>query len=145
MITTLDEAIKHCHEKAEELKIKAEQNHYMAEENEMCEVAGSVSKYIHSVKEFKQIEADCLECAKEYEQLTEWLTELKERREADKWTPVSEGLPKEGNKSYLVTVDYGKGLKASCQRFFFNYEIGWNDDCVIAWKPLPEEYKGENT
>ena len=76
---TLDEAIKHCHEKAAELKIKAEQNHYMAEENEMCEVAGRVSKYIHSVKEFKQIEADCLECAEEHIQLAGWLEELEAR------------------------------------------------------------------
>lgn len=57
------------------------------------------------------------------------------------WIPVSEKLPKQGNRSYLVTVDYGKGLVCSTQRFFFNEEIGWNDDSVIAWQPSPEPYK----
>lgn len=57
------------------------------------------------------------------------------------WIPVSERLPEQGNQSYLVTVDYGNGLVCSCQRFFFNEDIGWNDDCVIAWQPLPEPYE----
>lgn len=64
---------------------------------------------------------------------------LEERQ--DRWIPVSERLPEQGNQSYLVTVDYGEGLVCSCQRFFFNEDIGWNDDCVIAWQSLPEPYK----
>lgn len=55
------------------------------------------------------------------------------------WIPVSERLPEQGNTSYLVTVDYGD-ITFSCQRFFYNAEIGWNDDSVIAWQPLPEPY-----
>ena len=62
------------------------------------------------------------------------------KRPQGEWTPVSEGLPKQANKSYLVTVDYGDGLICSCQRFFFGEGIGWNDDSVIAWQPLPEPY-----
>ena len=58
-----------------------------------------------------------------------------------KWIPISERLPEQANQSYLVTVDYGDGLVCSCQRFFFGEGIGWNDDCVIAWQPLPEPYK----
>lgn len=58
----------------------------------------------------------------------------------NRWVPVSEKLPEQGNQSYLVTVDYGNGVVCSCQRFFFNEDIGWNDDCVIAWQPLPEPY-----
>lgn len=66
-----------------------------------------------------------------------------EEKEADRWIPVTERLPEEGNKAYLTTVDYGNGGIASCQRFFYNDEIGWNDDCVIAWKPLPKPYESE--
>ena len=66
---------------------------------------------------------------------------LSEERPQSEWIPVSERLPEGGNQCYLVTVDYGNGLICACQRFFFNSEIGWNDDCVIAWQPLPEPYK----
>ena len=79
---TLEQAIQHCKDKAKELRIKAEQNRYMAREKEIAEDTGTVCKYFHSAEEFKKIEADCLECADEHEQLAEWLTELKERREA---------------------------------------------------------------
>lgn len=58
---TLDEAIKHCEYKAEELKKKAE----------FAEKEGNYRK------------EDCLECANEHEQLAEWLKELKVRREEE--------------------------------------------------------------
>ena len=51
---TLDEAILHCEEKAKEQRIIAINSSYS-------------ETYI----------ADCLECAKEHEQLAEWLKELK--------------------------------------------------------------------
>lgn len=57
---TLDEAIKHCHEKARELRKDYER---------------AVALNIPS--------EGCLECANEHEQLAGWLTELKERREAE--------------------------------------------------------------
>lgn len=57
----LEEAIKHCEEKAEELKAKAE--HF--------EFWGKLSQ--------KAID-DCLECAKDHEQLASWLKELKALR-----------------------------------------------------------------
>lgn len=60
----------------------------------------------------------------------------------DEWIPVSERLPKQANKSYLVTVDYGGSFICSCQRFFFGEDLGWDDDSVIAWQPLPEPYIG---
>lgn len=60
---TLDEAIKHCEEKAKELSDKA---------------------YAEWGKGMTEEEAyDCNECAREHEQLAEWLKELKARREAD--------------------------------------------------------------
>ena len=58
---TLDEAIKHCEEKAKELSNKA---------------------YAEWGKSMTEEEAyDCNECAREHEQLAEWLKELKAYRE----------------------------------------------------------------
>lgn len=59
------------------------------------------------------------------------------------WIPCSEKLPEVGNTTYLVTVDYGKFGCGTGQRFFYNKEIGWDDDAVVAWMPLPPPYKGE--
>lgn len=56
---TLDEAIKHCKEKAEELREQVD---------------------THIVVDAEEI-GDCIECAKEHEQLSEWLEELKAWRE----------------------------------------------------------------
>ena len=58
------------------------------------------------------------------------------------WIPVTERLPEKWNTSYLATLDYGEYGMAVGQRFFFGDNIGWNDDAVIAWMPLPEPYKG---
>ena len=56
---TLDDAIKHCKEKAEHLRegVRISQSMSAAEQ------------------------VDCLECATEHEQLAEWLKELKDYRE----------------------------------------------------------------
>lgn len=56
---TLDEAIQHCHEKAGHLRegVRVSQSMTAAEQ------------------------ADCISCAEEHEQLAEWLTELRDRRE----------------------------------------------------------------
>ena len=58
---TLDEAIRHCEEKAEHLKQGAQNSQSMTAAEQ----------------------ADCLECAKEHEQLAEWLKELKRYKEAE--------------------------------------------------------------
>ena len=55
---TLDEAIRHCLEQARKLQDKADR------------VGDDESR-------------QCMECAADHIQLAEWLTELKERREAD--------------------------------------------------------------
>jgi len=118
MITTLDEAIKHCEEKATELR----------ERSDVLSETSTTSKG-------KEI-SDCLECAEEHEQLAEWLTELKERREADRWILVSEKLPdKEGR--CIVSTDYGDVAMDSFVDGMFVLNLG----NVVAWKPLPELYK----
>ena len=58
---TLDEAIKYCEEKAEEQRSEAEK-----------------------AKRFEKFALGCLECAKEHEQLAEWLKELKAYKETPK-------------------------------------------------------------
>ena len=83
---TLDEAIKHCEEKKKELKEEA--HSYSDDER------------------YSGAKADCLECAREHAQLAGWLTELQERREADRWIPVSEKLP-DKNGRCIVTTDFG--------------------------------------
>lgn len=61
---TLDEAIKHCKEKAEELRLEAEQVRDIGEV-----ISNPNQPYNEPVK-------DCLECAEEHEQLADWLEEL---------------------------------------------------------------------
>lgn len=112
MITELDEAIKHCKEVAEKLRDDAESRFYD--------------------------EDSCLACADEHEQLAEWLTELQERREADRWNVIhsKEDLPKESGKC-LVSLDFGDVS-------IDFYDKDWGFVCyvgnVIAWKPLPKPY-----
>ena len=128
---TLDQAIQHCLEKAKELRAEAEKT-----------------------KRFKKFTSDCLECASEHQQLAEWLTELQERREADRWIPVSERLPDDMQK-VLIWFEYYRYGDFNCmyQTYGFGYvcdgkwspfingETGWQDYNIIAWKPLPEPYK----
>lgn len=69
MTLTLEEAIKHCKEKAEELEKRVKPYQYESINNKLYEV---------NKKEWD----DCLECAKEHRQLAEWLRELEWRRNA---------------------------------------------------------------
>lgn len=60
----IDEAIKHCEEKAEELEKRVKPY--------QCE---AINKKLYKVN--KKEWDDCLECAKEHRQLAKWLKELK--------------------------------------------------------------------
>ena len=72
---TLDEAIKHCEEKADEL------NKEVLNQANLC-----------NAREM----ADCQECAREHEQLLEWLRELKAYKESPKGDLISrEALKKD--------------------------------------------------
>ena len=62
---TLDEAIKHCKEKAEELK------------NQYGELANKRPEPIEEQMRLLQEKHDCLACANEHEQLAEWLEDYK--------------------------------------------------------------------
>lgn len=65
----LDEAIQHCEEKAKELRTEAEQ---------LRDIGDAISNSKHPYNEPVK---NCRECAEEYEQLAEWLMELKKLRE----------------------------------------------------------------
>lgn len=87
----------------------------------------------------------CRECAKEHEQLANWLEELQERREADRWIPVSERLPED----FCVVLVY-------CPQFDNIYRVfregdAWHQfstsdvlmQAVTHWRPLPKAPESE--
>ena len=149
---TLDEAITHSRTKAKELSNKA---------------------YAEVNKTMTEDEAyECNECAREHEQLAGWLEELKTRREADRWIPVSERLPDNAKHKgalcprYQVSTKYGVtegwyNPDTECwfvlvwykyKSAFVEYEPDFESGdiaCVIkgfpviAWKPLPKPYESE--
>lgn len=139
MIDNLTEAISHAREVAEELKKEVERNDL---------------KYGKSNNPIDlKVAAECLECAKDHEQLASWLEELKARREADRWIPVSERLPENAFIGCLVTVYETDKRTGDEYEAVLPYSVGydgetWNDIDgeiipfeVIAWRPLPKPYK----
>jgi hypothetical protein len=60
-----------------------------------------------------------------------------------RWIPVSERLPEEMG-TYMTTIDYGEHGLVTGQRYYYGRGLKWNDECVIAWMPLPEPYKAES-
>lgn len=93
MIDNLKKAITHAKEKATELKREAE------------------SIYIKELGHIKEVK-DCLECAKEHEQLAEWLTELEERREAmeyiKKYYVLVEKSPRDNPNELIIRKAFGE-------------------------------------
>lgn len=120
MIDNLTEAIAHAKKVAENVKYNA--NTFTESDllDENC----------------RQAKAECLECAAEHEQLAAWLEELAERREADRWIPVTERPPKEYGK-YFVTIDYGDERIVTITKYS---QHGWFLEGVTAWRYLPEPY-----
>lgn len=123
---TLDEAIKHCEEVAEENQAIVDSCDYYGENMAKCE-----------------------ECAKEHRQLARWLKELKQLREQmsdsekpNKWIPVSERKPKKGQTVLTFDTYYNKfGINA-----LSSDGLTWRKytNHVTAWMPLPEPYKAES-
>lgn len=141
MAFDLDMAIQHCHDKAKELRAEAE----------------GWSDYKLVSEKARKSMADCLECAKEHEQLASWLTELQERREADGWNVIhtEADLPKEDG-FYLTTAEYVESISGELKRntaelYFSTVFKSWSecgededsDDDIIAWKHLPKPYESE--
>ena len=83
---TLDEAIKHCKEKAEELK------------NQYGELANKRPEPIEEQMRLLQEKHDCLACANEHEQLAEWLEDYKR---------LLEERPQASNNAELFKQTFG--------------------------------------
>ena len=134
MIDNLTEAINHAREVAKENRNKA--------------------RLFANNPFYGTISTKCEECAAEHEQLAGWLAELQERREADRWIPVSERLPEE--KINPNTNDFAEVLCSTVWGDVRTYKFGkpigfdeshfWHacgimDKYVTHWRYLPEPYK----
>lgn len=75
----------------------------------------------------------------------DWMPTIEERKNG-KWTPCSEGLPKEDG-SYWVCGRWSSGKVAvgDCEYSTDDgyFLTAWNFD-VIAWMPLPEPYREDD-
>lgn len=125
---TLDEAIKHAEE--------------VAEENEkFCYKKGGKGGYFNEDTDWNNIK-----CAEEHRQLAEWLKELKQLREQARWIPCSERFPEEETD---VLICNSKGnIEVSRGSVFDDgtwewYTSGWHFGEVLAWMPMPEPYEEE--
>lgn len=77
-----------------------------------------------------------------YVELIDELQEAIEQEEKENgWIPVSERLPEDG--TYITTLDGELIGQEEPFTGMCGIENGkWDDeDCVIAWRPLPEPYK----
>ena len=140
---TLDGAIKHAEEVAEENEKKAKEWH----ENQVrkCELFPFAEMdYTH--------EDECKKCANEHRQLAEWLKELKQLREQSRWTPVSEGMPKyidyyliqysrEVCGDEMAVAFYDVEEKRSDPDYEWEFRPTTHEyKEVVAWMPLPKMY-----
>ena len=124
---TLDEAIKHAEEVAEEKESEAQDLEY-------------------SKLDWKHEANRCSKCAEEHRQLAEWLKDYKRLLEQARWIPVSERLPGE-NGVYIVSYeDSVRLLEWFNGKWFFYPSNPAREETgtIIAWQLLPEPYKVES-
>lgn len=71
---------------------------------------------------------------------------------ADKWIPCSERLPEINTWVMCFTINetYVFGEYGGCDSHYLSNKDVWftdkgwfKKDCIIAWQPLPEPFKGE--
>lgn len=149
---TLDEAIKHAEEVAEEKQLKA---HNLKQCNDYGNPKSTITKGVDK----------CETCAEEYRQLAEWLKELKQLREQTRWIPVSERLPEErewiGTKRFgttisdevYVTFETPEGERFTKHLSFQNGKVSnfvqreidafYKGSVPVAWRSLPEPLESQ--
>ena len=140
---TLDEAIKHAEDVAEEQE-------KLANTYESFKDCGNPKSSITSGHK------KCLNCAEEHRQLAEWLKELKQLREQTRWIPVSERLPEDGRPVLIyawnvhhVIARYDSFRTENGYKKCWVTADAWNGNTeikrdVIAWMPLPKPYELES-
>ena len=130
---TLDEAIKHAEETA--------QKKYT--EGMLCHANPN-----------DDLLDKCIECAKEHEQLAEWLRELKTLKYSGGWIPVTERLPEIGENEFypdVIITDKNGVVEIAIYNeqdeewyvmdiYSEEYEVKKD---VVAWQPLLDPYKPE--
>ena len=114
---TLDEAIKHCEEVAEEKEREAE---YRQEtQGDMFKFLDDLSKSVGGEGVENDALNDCLKCAEEHIQLAEWLRELKQFKEQESCEDVmaihTQGLA-EGIRCAMCTnsIKSDRGCDGGC-------------------------------
>ena len=118
---TLDEAIKHCLE-------VAEQNNMQADNIGRQLIGSAIDKYA----------TDCRECAADHRQLAEWLMELKDLRaeQNDQYVFIHELVSELKEAKRL--------LKAAMEDMEILYEAGKDEGCVgieFKWRYADEVMK----
>ena len=139
---TLDEAIKHCLEVAEENDLAAGMYEILAENN-------------HNAYERLTAETNssrCAECAADHRQLAEWLTELRDRQ----WVSCKDRMPEiidnissadvlihlENGEQYAAVL-IGEDNENWIQAYWSTSDMHRDFECdeVTHWQPLPEPPK----
>lgn len=101
---TIDEAIKHAEEVAEE-------NSKSYEEWLACKNRGNVGWSKSDIEAVDKSIEQCKKCAEEHRQLVEWLKELKAHREA--WTVVANAMKE---CSYRIWHEFGEYVGEDCEQ-----------------------------
>lgn len=147
---TIDEAIKHAEEVAEEHERHLKVYENMDEDRPL----------------FREEENECKDCAEEHRQLAGWLKELKQLRKQTKkghWIPVSERLPKpytyvnatcrslaDDRENWVVETMYLPIPKENDEQGYSDWGnipmLNLGKAEVIAWmeRKMPEPYKADN-
>lgn len=132
MSMTLEEAIKHAEEVAEENE----------KEFRLCPYPSQECNGSQDCRCLENGEGKgCLRCAAEHRQLAEWLRELQERRKRPepKWIPVNEELPDVG-QSVLLSTTRGHALAGYRLEPSSLYLVTDDEDGKEMWVYDPDSY-----
>ena len=104
------------------------------EDNLVYEVQQAISYEINKEELIKALKYDRDQYQKGYE----------DGRKSNEWTSLTrDTLPKEGEDVLIQYKSNGEDYMAVSRRIDYNFWCGFGRDiCVIAWRNLPEPYKG---
>jgi len=133
VITDLQKTIDHYKIKAKEARRRAEK--FKKLENEP----------IQGYAKFLERERISNTEARNHEQLADWLTELQERREADRWISVKERMPEPRVEVMVYCLErktqYCAFYADKHWQIFGSYDTVWGE--VTHWKTLPKAPESE--